>query len=142
MPAKKNTILIVDDSKTILRTANQFLEDEYIIETADDGFQAMALLDACIGNNICRQPKQKKPDLVLLDIMMPKMDGYQVCQVLKSISAINDVPIIMLSSKDSPFDRARGDMVGCDGYITKPFDKSVLMEKIPQWIKKAKKNKN
>lgn len=114
----KPVVLVVDDSKTILKTAKSFLESQCQVELAEDGFTALALLS------------KHRPALILLDVMMPKMDGYQVCLLVKENQAFAQVPIVMLSSKDSPFDRAKGDLVGCDGYLAKPFSRESLLDEL------------
>jgi twitching motility two-component system response regulator PilG len=111
-------VVVVDDSKTILRTAKSFLEPQCHVEIAEDGFSALALL------------RHHHPQLILLDVMMPKMDGYQLCLLIKENQAFAGVPVVMLSSKDSPFDRAKGDLVGCDGYLAKPFVRDALMKEV------------
>ena len=121
-PATKATprrILVVDDSETIRRSAEIFLRLSGM-ETllASDGFDALA--------KIC----DYNPDLILVDIMMPRLDGYQMCQIVKQHPKHAQVPVIMLSSKDGVFDRARGNIAGSDEYLTKPFTRDMLINTI------------
>jgi len=118
-------VVVVDDSKTILRTAKSFLEPQCQVEIAEDGFSALALL------------RHHHPQLILLDVMMPKMDGYQVCLLIKENPSLARIPVVMLSSKDSPFDRAKGDLVGCDGYLAKPFVRDSLMDEVRRRLEQA-----
>ena len=110
------TIMIIDDSKTIRRTAETLLEKAGCkVVTATDGFDALAKI------------ADTRPDLIFVDIMMPRLDGYQTCALIKKNAKFRDTPVIMLSSKDGLFDRARGRMVGSDQYLTKPFTKDTLL---------------
>lgn len=120
----KYKIMFVDDSETILNTAQKFLvsNDEYEIHTASDGFLALAKIT------------EVNPDIVFMDIMMPRLDGYSACLAIKSNNDFHDLPVIMLSSKDSPFDKARGAMMGCNDYLTKPFSKESLLEIIESYL--------
>jgi twitching motility two-component system response regulator PilG len=109
-------VLVIDDSKTIRRTAETLLAKEGCeVFTAIDGFDALAKI------------ADHQPDIVFVDIMMPRLDGYQTCQIIKRNEAFKDIPVIMLSSKDGLFDRARGRMVGSEHYLTKPFTKEELL---------------
>jgi twitching motility two-component system response regulator PilG len=109
-------ILVVDDSKTIRRTAETLLRKEgFEVVTAVDGFEALGKI------------VDYQPDLVFLDIMMPRLDGYQTCALIKHHQAFRNTPVVMLSSRDGLFDRARGRVVGSDRYITKPFTKQDLL---------------
>jgi len=109
-------ILIVDDSKTILHKASKILEGAgYDVATAVDGFDAITKVT------------DHRPDLMFVDIMMPKIDGYQTCSLIKNNHHYRDLPVVMVSSKDGLFDRARGSIVGAEGYINKPFDESDLL---------------
>jgi twitching motility two-component system response regulator PilG len=113
---KPQRVLVVDDSETIRRSAEIFLKQsgfEVILST--DGFDALA--------KIC----DHHPDLILVDIMMPKLDGYQTCQLIKQHPLHGKTPVIMLSSKDGVFDRARGRIAGSDQYLTKPFTRDGLL---------------
>lgn len=112
-------VLVVDDSGTIRKTAEAILSKEgYTVATADDGFKALSQVMAI------------KPDIIFLDIMMPRLDGYQVCSVIKSNEAFLKTPVIMLSSKDSVFDKARGRIAGSEFFMTKPFSRVELLDAI------------
>jgi len=112
-------ILIIDDSKTIRRTAETILAKEgFRVFTAIDGFDALSKV------------ADHKPDVIFVDIMMPRLDGYQTCALIKHNKTYNQTPIIMLSSKDGLFDRARGKIVGSEEYLTKPFTKEELLNVI------------
>ena len=114
--------MVIDDSRTIRRTAETLLEREgYQVFTATDGFEALSM----IADN--------RPDLIFLDVMMPRLDGYQTCALLKHHKVFRHTPVVMLSSKDSLFDRARGRVVGAENYITKPFTRDELMTVIEQY---------
>jgi twitching motility two-component system response regulator PilG len=109
-------ILVVDDSKTIRRTAETLLAKQGCeVFTAVDGFDALAKI------------ADHKPDIIFVDIMMPRLDGYQTCSLIKHNKVFKDTPVIMLSSKDGLFDRARGRLVGSEQYLTKPFTKDELI---------------
>ena len=109
-------VLVIDDSKTIRRTAETLLAKEGCeVFTAIDGFDALAKI------------ADHQPDIVFVDIMMPRLDGYQTCSLIKRNAKYRRTPVIMLSSKDGLFDRARGRMVGSDQYLTKPFTKDTLL---------------
>ncbi len=112
-------VMVIDDSNTIRRTAEIFLKSagcEIIL--AEDGFDALAKIT------------NEHPDIIFVDIMMPKLDGYQTCSLIKRNARYKSIPVIMLSSKDGLFDRARGRMVGSDQYLTKPFTKETLLEAV------------
>ena len=112
-------VLIVDDSKTILRTAEALLSEyDCWVTTASDGFEALPIIAAF------------KPDVVFIDIMMPRLDGYQTCALIKANRNYRDIPVIMLSSKDGLFDLARGRLAGSDKYLTKPFTRQDLLSAI------------
>jgi twitching motility two-component system response regulator PilG len=109
-------VLVVDDSETIRRSAEIFLKQSgFDVIMASDGFDALA--------KIC----DHNPDLILVDIMMPKLDGYQTCHIIKQHPSYAQTPVIMLSSKDGVFDRARGRIAGSDQYLTKPFTRDGLL---------------
>lgn len=109
-------ILVVDDSKTIRRTAETLLTKEGCqVFTAIDGFDALSKI------------ADHQPDLIFVDIMMPRLDGYETCSLIKHNKMFKDTPVIMLSSKDGLFDRARGRIVGSEQYLTKPFTKDELV---------------
>ena len=117
-------ILVVDDSKTIRRTAETLLSKEGCqVFTAIDGFDALSKI------------ADHKPDLIFVDIMMPRLDGYQTCSLIKHNKVFKKTPVIMLSSKDGLFDRARGRIVGSEQYLTKPFTKDELLGAISNQIK-------
>ena len=116
-------ILVVDDSKTIRRTAETLLAKQGCeVFTAVDGFDALAKI------------ADHKPDLIFVDIMMPRLDGYQTCSLIKHNKMFKETPVIMLSSKDGLFDRARGRLVGSEQYLTKPFTKDELLGAIQSHI--------
>ena len=109
-------ILLIDDSRTIRRSAETMLSSEGCqVITANDGFEALALIH------------RHEPDLIFVDIMMPRLDGYQTCAIIKNNSRFRRVPVIMLTSKDGLFDKARGRIVGSDQYLTKPFTRNELL---------------
>ena len=116
-------ILVVDDSKTIRRTAETLLSREGCqVFTAIDGFDALSKI------------ADHQPDLIFVDIMMPRLDGYQTCSLIKHNKVFKETPVIMLSSKDGLFDRARGRIVGSEQYLTKPFTKDELLGAISNQI--------
>ena len=109
-------ILVIDDSKTIRRTAETLLTKEgCVVFTAVDGFDALSKI------------ADHHPDVIFVDIMMPRLDGYQTCSLIKNNSEFKATPVVMLSSKDGLFDKAKGRIVGSDRYITKPFSKEELL---------------
>ena len=119
-------VMVIDDSKTIRRTAESLLKKEgFKVILATDGFEALSMI------------ADHQPDLILLDIMMPRLDGYQTCALIKHHRVFRHTPVVMLSSKDSLFDRARGRVVGSDNYITKPFTREELLSVIDQHTAKA-----
>ena len=112
-------VMIIDDSKTIRRTAETLLAKAGCeVITAGDGFDALAKI------------ADTNPDLIFVDIMMPRLDGYQTCSLIKNNADFAAKPVIMLSSKDGLFDKARGRIVGSDEYLTKPFSKEELFDAI------------
>ncbi len=114
-------VMVIDDSKTIRRTAETLLKKQgCVVVTATDGFEALAKI------------AEHKPDLIFVDIMMPRLDGYQTCALIKHNRNFKQTPVIMLSSKDSIFDRARGRIVGSEQYLTKPFTRDDLIGAIKQ----------
>ena len=116
-------ILVIDDSKTIRRTAETLLTKEGCqVFTAIDGFDALSKI------------ADHQPDLIFVDIMMPRLDGYETCSLIKHNKMFKDTPVIMLSSKDGLFDRARGRIVGSEQYLTKPFTKDELLGAISNQI--------
>ncbi|NND65802.1 MAG: response regulator [Gammaproteobacteria bacterium] len=116
-------VLVVDDSKTIRRTAENLLSREGCqVFTAVDGFDALAKV------------ADHQPDVIFVDIMMPRLDGYETCILIKQNEMFNKTPIIMLSSKDGLFDRARGRIAGSEQYLTKPFTKEELLDAIKRHV--------
>ena len=114
-------VLVIDDSNTIRRSAEIFLKQGgYKVLLAEDGFDALAKVN------------DHGPDLIFCDILMPRLDGYQTCAIIKRNAKFASVPIIMLSSKDGLFDKARGRMVGSEDYLTKPFTKDQLLQAVEQ----------
>jgi len=114
-------ILVVDDSNTIRRSAEIFLKaGHHEVLLAEDGFDALAKVS------------DYHPDLIFCDILMPRLDGYQTCAIIKRNPKFANVPIVMLSSKDGIFDKARGRMVGAQDYLTKPFTKDQLLTAVQQ----------
>ena len=114
-------IMVIDDSQTIRKTAETLLVKEgYAVITAADGFEALAKV------------ADHEPDLIFIDIMMPRLDGYQACALIKNNARYARTPVIMLSSKDGLFDKARGRMVGSEAYLTKPFTKDQLLQAVEQ----------
>ena len=119
-PAYK--VLVVDDSNTIRRSAEIFLKQGgHEVLLADDGFDALAKIN------------DYQPDLVFCDILMPRLDGYQTCAIIKRNARFANIPVVMLSSKDGVFDKARGRMVGSQDYLTKPFTKDQLLQAVQQY---------
>ncbi|MGC1951300.1 MAG: response regulator [Gammaproteobacteria bacterium] len=109
-------VMIVDDSKTIRRTAELLLTKAGCeVITAVDGFEALAAV------------ARHHPDIIFIDIMMPKLDGYQTCSLIKNNKSYREIPIVMLSSKDGLFDRAKSRISGSDDYLTKPFTREELL---------------
>lgn len=116
-------VMVIDDSNTIRRSAEIFLVQagcEVIL--AEDGFDAMSKI------------ADHQPDLIFVDIMMPRLDGYQTCMLIKKNHRFQRTPVIMLSSKDGLFDRVRGRMVGSDEYLTKPFTKDSLLQAVRKHV--------
>ena len=119
-------IMVIDDSSTIRRSAEIFLgQVGYKVVLAEDGFDALAKIN------------DSHPDLIFCDILMPRLDGYQTCAWIKKSAKFRDTPVIMLSSKDGLFDRARGAMVGSDEYLTKPFTKDSLLKTVRNYTSSA-----
>ena len=109
-------VMVIDDSKTIRRTAESLLKKAGCeVLLADNGFEALPVIN------------EHQPDIIFIDIMMPRLDGYQTCALLKNNPNFNDTPVIMLSSKDGLFDRAKGRVVGAEQYLTKPFARDDLL---------------
>ena len=116
-------IMVIDDSNTIRMTAETILKKEgYEVYTATNGFEAMSIIT------------DTRPDIIFVDIMMPRLDGYQTCKLIKSNSYFRNTPVVMLSSKDSLFDRAKGRIAGSETHINKPFSKNELIEAIQRFV--------
>jgi len=119
--ADKLCVLVVDDSATIRRSAESMLSNEGChVYTAENGFEALSMIT------------RHRPDLIFVDIMMPRLDGYQTTAIIKNNAEFRDTPVIMLTSKDGLFDKARGRVVGSDLYLTKPFTREELLSAVRQ----------
>ena len=119
IPSSGLKVLVIDDSNTIRRSAEIFLKlGGHEVLLAEDGFDALSKVN------------DYEPDLIFCDILMPRLDGYQTCAIIKRNAKYSDVPIVMLSSKDGVFDKARGRMVGSQDYLTKPFTKDQLLQTV------------
>lgn len=119
-------VVVVDDSNTIRRSAEVFLKQAgCVVALAEDGFAAMAVI------------VEHRPDIVFVDVMMPRLDGYQACALIKGNPQFRAMPVIMLTSKDGVFDRARGRLAGCDDYLTKPFTKDSLLNAVAAHARRA-----
>lgn len=119
-------VLVIDDSNTIRRSAEIFLQQGgYTVLLAEDGFDALSKVN------------DHHPHLIFCDILMPRLDGYQTCAIIKRNPRFAGVPVIMLSSKDGLFDKARGRMVGSEDYLTKPFTKDQLLQAVEQYRRVA-----
>lgn len=117
-------VLVIDDSNTIRRSAEIFLKQGgHQVLLAEDGFDALAKVN------------DHEPDLIFCDILMPRLDGYQTCAIIKRNPRFAGTPVIMLSSKDGLFDKARGRMVGSQDYLTKPFTKDQLLQAVAVFAK-------
>lgn len=115
-------VLVIDDSNTIRRSAEIFLKQGgHEVTLAEDGFDALSK----VGDSL--------PDLIFCDILMPRLDGYQTCAIIKRNEKFAATPVVMLSSKDGVFDKARGRMVGSQDYLTKPFTKDQLLHAVRQY---------
>jgi twitching motility two-component system response regulator PilG len=115
-------VLVIDDSNTIRRSAEIFLKQGgHDVLLAEDGFDALAKVN------------DYQPNLIFCDILMPRLDGYQTCAIIKRNAKFASVPVVMLSSKDGVFDKARGRMVGSQDYLTKPFTKDQLLQTVQQF---------
>ena len=118
-------VMVIDDSNTIRRSAEIFLKQAGCeVVLAEDGFDALAKLS------------DHGPDIVFCDVLMPRLDGYQTCALIKKSPRFNDIPVVMLSSKDGLFDRARGRLVGSEEYFTKPFTKDSLLKCVAEHSRK------
>jgi twitching motility two-component system response regulator PilG len=131
MPPQSNLtapikVLVIDDSNTIRRSAEMFLRQAgYEVILAEDGFDALSKI------------ADHQPRLIFVDIMMPRLDGYQTCALIKQNPKLKSTPVIMLSSKDGVFDRARGRLAGSDRYLTKPFTKEGLIAAVNEYLKSS-----
>lgn len=115
-------VLVIDDSNTIRRSAEIFLKQGgHEVLLAEDGYDALSKVN------------DHQPHLIFCDILMPRLDGYQTCAIIKRNSSFSRVPVVMLSSKDGVFDKARGRMVGSEEYLTKPFTKDQLLQAVQQF---------
>ncbi len=116
-------VMVIDDSKTIRRTAETLLKKEGCdVVTATDGFEALAKI------------ADHQPQIIFVDIMMPRLDGYQTCALIKNNQLFRSTPVIMLSSKDGLFDKAKGRIVGSEQYLTKPFTREELLSAIRRFV--------
>lgn len=124
-------VMVIDDSKTIRRTAETLLKKAGCeVFCAEDGFSALAMIT------------DHKPDIIFVDVMMPRLDGYQTCALIKHNHIFRSTPVVMLTSKDGLFDRARGRIVGSDQYLTKPFTRDELLGAIQQHVIDARRSIN
>ena len=115
-------VMIIDDSKTIRKTAETLLNKTgCTVVTADDGFDALSKI------------VRENPDIIFIDVMMPRLDGYETCSMIRSNERYGNTPIIMLSSKSSFCDKAKGDVVGANAYLTKPFARDELVDAISEY---------
>ena len=116
-------VMIIDESNTIRRTAEALLKKAgYDVYTAGDGFEAMSVIT------------DRRPDIIFVDIMMPRLDGYQTCLLIKNNKDFKHIPVIMLSSKDGLFDKARGRIAGSEEHVNKPFTQEELVEVIARHV--------
>jgi len=116
-------VVVIDDSKTIRRTAETLLKKAGCeVITATDGFESLSKV------------MEYQPNIIFVDIMMPRLDGYQTCALIKNNPTFKKTPIVMLSSKDGLFERARGRIVGAEHYMTKPFTREELLSTIKAYV--------
>jgi twitching motility two-component system response regulator PilG len=119
LPLSGVKVVLIDDSNTIRRSGEIFLSQAGCqVVLAEDGFDGLSKV------------VDTKPDVVFVDVMMPRLDGYQTCALIKNNPEFKNTPVVMLTSKDSLFDRARGKLVGSDQYLTKPFSKKSLIDAV------------
>jgi twitching motility two-component system response regulator PilG len=119
-------VMVIDDSNTIRRSAEIFLSQAGCqVILAQDGFEALSKIN------------DHQPNIIFCDILMPRLDGYQTCALIKKSPKFHEIPVIMLSSKDGLFDRARGRMVGSEQYLTKPFTKDSLIQAVAQFARRG-----
>lgn len=117
-------VMVIDDSNTIRKSAELFLSKAgFRVVTADDGYDAMNKL------------YEERPDIIFIDILMPRLDGYKACRIIKDNPEFKETPIIFLSSKDGIFDKARGKIMGSDEYLTKPFTREGIVEAVKKFVK-------
>ena len=118
-PSSGLKVLVIDDSNTIRRSAEIFLKQGgHEVMLAEDGFDALDKVATC------------HPDLIFIDVLMPRLNGYQTCELIKKSDKYKGIPVIMLSAKDTVFDRARGEQAGANEYMTKPFSKKTLLHAV------------
>lgn len=121
-------VLVVDDSPTIRKVVTLILGRKgFEVAVAANGLEALSVMS------------KKIPDLIFLDITMPRMDGYQLCKIIRNKAKTKNIPIVMLTAKDGFFDKVKGRMAGATGYITKPFDAVQLIQAVDKYLIKAKK---
>ena len=131
MPLSGIKVVLIDDSNTIRRSGEIFLKQAGCeVVLAEDGFDGLSKV---VDN---------KPDVIFVDVMMPRLDGYQTCALIKNHREFKNTPVVMLTSKDSLFDRARGKLVGSDQYLTKPFSKKSLIEAVIMHTQQKQKEEN
>lgn len=123
--ARRLKVLVVDDSQTIRAAAQSVLGSSFEVAMAEDGFAALAKLSTF------------RPDIIFIDIVMPRLDGYETVSLLRSNAAFNAVPVIMMSSRGGAFDVAKGRLIGCNDYIVKPFEKDALLEVMARHVPDA-----
>jgi twitching motility two-component system response regulator PilG len=124
-------VMVIDDSNTIRRTAETLLTKAGCeVISAVDGFDSLAKI------------VDSEPDIIFVDIMMPRLDGYQTCALIKNNDQYKDIPVVMLSSKDGLFDKAKGRIVGADEYLTKPFSKNELFEVLEKFVTRQEIEEN
>ena len=127
LPLSGVKVVLIDDSNTIRRSGEIFLSQAGCqVVLAEDGFEGLSRV------------VDTRPDLVFVDIMMPRLDGYQTCALIKNNPEFKSTPVVMLTSKDSLFDRARGQLVGSDQYLTKPFSKKSLIDAVVAQVQSKK----
>ncbi len=127
LPLSGIKVVLIDDSNTIRRSGEIFLSQAGCqVVLAEDGFEGLSKV------------VDTKPDVVFVDIMMPRLDGYQTCALIKNNPEFKDTPVVMLTSKDSLFDRARGQLVGSNQYLTKPFSKKSLIAAVISQVEARK----
>lgn len=127
LPLSGIKVVLIDDSNTIRRSGEIFLSQAGCqVVLAEDGFEGLSRV------------VDTKPDVIFVDIMMPRLDGYQTCALIKNNPEFKNTPVVMLTSKDSLFDRARGQLVGSDQYLTKPFSKKSLIDAVIAQVQNKK----